>query len=216
MSHPDDPRPSSDLAFTPAVKAEQSRRGSRAMFQALEDQGGWESRITPFLRDFIATQNSLFLASASADGQPYVQHRGGPAGFVQVIDAHTLGFADFSGNRQYITLGNLSENPRVQLFLVDYARRRRVKVWGTATVVTREADPGLVERLRPPRFQGEPLQAIVIRVLAWDRNCSQHIPQRFEAGEVEAALAARDARIAELQAEIARLRALAGPDGTSA
>jgi predicted pyridoxine 5'-phosphate oxidase superfamily flavin-nucleotide-binding protein len=152
----------------------------------------------------VAEQRSLFLATASAGGQPYVQHRGGPPGFLHVLDPHTLAFADFAGNRQYISLGNLSENPKVLLFLIDYAERRRVKIWGEAKVV--EHDAALLARLAPAGYRARPERAIVIRVTAWDANCPQHIPQRLEAADVEAALAARDARIAELEAEVAALR----------
>jgi len=194
----------SDVAFSPAVKAIQQSRGSREAFARRERRGGWPSEITPDLAAFIAAQRSFYLATASADGQPYVQHRGGPPGFLRVLDPETLGFADLSGNRQYITLGNLSENPRVQLFLMDYAQRRRVKIWGEARVVT--DDPALVATLMPEGASGRAEQAILIHVTAWDANCHQHIPQRFDAEDVAAAIARRDARIAELEAEVARLR----------
>jgi hypothetical protein len=197
--------PASDIAFSPSVKAVQTRRGSRAAYARQEAAGGWDRTITPDLAAILVGQTSLFLATASAEGQPYIQHRGGPAGFLQVLDDRTIGFADFAGNRQYITTGNLAENPRAHLFLIDYARRARVKIWGTARVV--EDDPALVERLMPPGYRARADQAILFTVAAWDRNCPQHIPQRFEAADVAAALAARDARIAELEEEIARLRA---------
>ena len=156
----------------------------------------------PTWRAFIGEQTSFFLATASATGQPYVQHRGGPRGFLRVLDDHTLAFADFRGNRQYVTLGNLAENPKVCLFLIDYAHRQRVKVWGEARVV--EDDPALVTRLVVPGYEGRPERAIVVSVATWDANCPQHIPVRFDAADVEAALAARDRRIAELEAELAR------------
>ena len=123
---------SSDVAFTPAVKAIQAERGSRAGYHRLEEKGSWPDRMTPDLERFVAAQRSVFLAIASADGQPYIQHRGGPPGFLKVLDDKTIGFADYAGNRQYITIGNLSENPRAQLFLIDYAQRQRVKIWGEA------------------------------------------------------------------------------------
>lgn len=195
--------PSSDVAFSPAVKAIQTERGSRERYARVERQGGWRTEITPDLAAFVAAQRSFYLASASAAGQPYIQHRGGPPGFLGVLDAETLAFADLAGNRQYITLGNLSENPRVQLFLMDYTNRRRVKIWGEAKVV--KDDPALIAMLMPKRATGRADQAIVIRVTAWDTNCPQHIPQRFEAEEVLAAIEVRDARIAELEAEVARL-----------
>ena len=139
--------PSSDVAFTPAVKAVQERRGSRRAYRRLEEKGGWRTTVTPELAQFIAERDSVFLATANAAGQPYIQHRGGPKGFIRVLDEKTLGFTDYSGNRQYITLGNLAENDRAFLFLPDYAQRRRVKIWGRARVV--DDDPGLIERLMP-------------------------------------------------------------------
>jgi hypothetical protein len=192
--------PSSDVAFTDRVKAEQSRHGSRAAYARLEREGGFETAIGDDLAAFVASQRSVFLATASAGGQPYVQHRGGPAGFLHVLDPHTIAFADFAGNRQYISLGNLAENPKVHLFLIDYQHRQRVKIWGEARVV--EDDPALLRRLTPMGYKAKPERAIVIRVTAWDANCPQHIPQRLEASDVEAALAARDARIAALEAEV--------------
>lgn len=198
------PRPSSDVAFTARVKEEQARRGSRAAYARLERQGGFETEIGGELAAFVAGQRSAFLATASAAGQPYVQHRGGPPGFLQVLDPRTIAFADFAGNRQYISLGNLAENPKVHLFLIDYAHRQRVKIWGEARVV--EDDPALLARLTPAGYQARAERAIVIRVTAWDANCPQHIPQRLEAADVEAALAERDARIADLMAQVEALR----------
>lgn len=205
--------PSSDVAFTDRVKAEQARRGSRSTYARLELQGGFETVIGDDLAAFLASQRSAFLATASAAGQPYVQHRGGPAGFLRVLDPHTIAFADFAGNRQYISLGNLTENPKVLLFLIDYEHRQRVKVWGEARVV--EDDPALLARLSSPGYKAGPERAIVLRVTAWDANCPQHIPQRLEAADVEAALATRDARIAALEAEVKALRAQAAASGRS-
>lgn len=190
----------SDVMFSPSVKAVQARRGSRAMFEARD---GRPVRFTPELAEFIAAQTSFFLATASADGQPYIQHRGGPAGFLKVLDEETLGFADFRGNRQFITLGNLAENPKAYIFLIDYAQRRRIKLWGEARVV--EDDSALLESLRPADYKAVPEQAILFTLRAWDANCPQHIPQRFEAKDVAAALAVRDRRIAALEEEVARL-----------
>ncbi|MBK7971882.1 MAG: pyridoxamine 5'-phosphate oxidase family protein [Deltaproteobacteria bacterium] len=198
----------SDVAFTPVVKAIQSRKGSRESYARMEAGRGWSTRIGDDLAGFIAAQTSVFLATANASGQPYIQHRGGPPGFLRVLDDHTLGFADFRGNRQYISLGNLTENPKVHLFLIDYANRQRVKVWGEARVV--EDDPELLARLAPEGYDATPEQAIVIDVKAWDANCPQHIPLRFEGADVERALAARDARIAALESELAQVRAGAG------
>ena len=195
---------SSDVAFTPMVKAIQARKGSRRGYEKMEQKGGWRSRITPELAAFIAAQTSVFLATASAEGQPYIQHRGGPAGFLRVLDERTIAFVDFTGNRQYLTQGNLADNPKAHLFLIDYANRRRVKIWGEARVV--EGDAELMAGLMPEGYDARPEQAILFTVSAWDTNCPQHIPQRFEAADVAAALAERDARIAALEAELERLK----------
>lgn len=196
---------SSDVAFSPAVKAIQTRKGSRRAYAGQEQSGGWRTEITPDLKAFIEAQTSIFLATANADGQPYVQHRGGPAGFLKVIDGHTIGFVDYAGNRQFITSGNLADNPKAYLFLIDYVERRRIKIWGTARVI--EGDESLVAGLMPRDYRARAEQVILFTVSAWDANCPQHIPQRFEAADVAAALAARDARIAALEAEISQLRA---------
>ncbi len=194
---------SSDVAFTPTVKALQSRRGSRAGYAKMERRGGWETRITPELAGFVASQTSVFLATANAAGQPYIQHRGGPPGFLRILDEQTIAFADFAGNRQYITQGNLLDNPKAHLFLIDYAQRRRVKIWGQARVV--EGDAELTARLTPADSKAHAEQVIVFTVSAWDENCPRYIPQRLDAAEVAAALAARDERIRALELELARL-----------
>lgn len=194
----------SDIAFTDSVKTVQTRKGSRNAFVRMENHGGWETTITPMVADFIAAQTSVFFATASAAGQPYIQHRGGPPGFLHVLDNKTIAFADFRGNRQFISTGNLAENPRAHLFLIDYANQQRIKLWGTAQVV--EDDGALVARLMPPGYQAKSDQAIVFHVEAWDENCSQHIPQRFDAADVARALKQRDDRIAALEAEIERLK----------
>jgi predicted pyridoxine 5'-phosphate oxidase superfamily flavin-nucleotide-binding protein len=194
----------SDVAFSPSVKAVQERKRSRHAYARMEENGAWQTRVTPELADFIRAQTSIFLATANAEGQPYIQHRGGPAGFLHVLDETTIAFADFAGNRQYITQGNLSDNPKAHLFLIDYAQRRRIKVWGEARVV--EGDAALTARLMPQGYKSRPEQVILFKVSAWDANCPQHIPQRFEAADVAAALAERDQRIAELEAQIAQLR----------
>jgi len=195
---------SSDVAFTPTVKAVQARKGSRTSYRRLEEKGGWQSRITPELADFIQSQTSIFLATANAEGQPYIQHRGGPAGFLRVLGHKTIGFADFAGNRQYITQGNLADNPKAHLFLIDYAHKQRLKIWGEARVV--ENDDALTAQLMPQGYRARPEQVILFTVSAWDANCPQHIPQRFEAADVAATLAERDRRIAALEAEVERLR----------
>ena len=195
---------SSDVAFTPAVKAVQARKGSREAYAHVEARGGWRSEIDENLAAFLAEANSLYFATASADGQPYIQHRGGPKGFVKVLDRATLAFADYSGNRQYITQGNLSENPKAYVFLMDYAHRHRVKIWGEARVV--DDDPALLQSLMQQGYKARPEQVILFRISAWDTNCPQHIPRKFDAADVAAALASRDARIAELEAELAALK----------
>ena len=195
---------SSDVAFTPSVKAIQARKGSRRSYGRMEENGAWRTRITPDLAGLIAAQTSVFLATANAAGQPYIQHRGGPPGFLRVLDDKTIGFADFAGNRQYITQGNLADNPKAHLFLIDYAHRKRVKLWGTARVV--EGDAELMAKLMPEGYKARPEHVILFTVSAWDANCPQHIPQRFDAADVAAALAERDKRIAALEAEIRALR----------
>lgn len=195
----------SDIAFTPSVKAQQVRLGSRDAYARVESGRGWSTAITEDLADFIAAQRSAFLATATADGQPYIQHRGGPPGFLKVLDDRTIGFADYSGNRQYISLGNLGDNPKACLFLIDYANRRRVKLWGKARFV--EGDTALEAKLMPVGYKAKVERALLFTVDVWDANCPQHIPRRFEAADVEAALAERDDRIALLEAEVAALSA---------
>jgi uncharacterized protein len=190
---------SSDVAFTPSVKAVQARKGSRRSYQRMEENGSWQSRITPDLAGFIGAQTSVFLATTNAAGQPYIQHRGGPPGFLRVLDDKTIGFVDFAGNRQYITQGNLAENSKAHLFLIDYTQRSRVKIWGEARCV--EGDAELMNNLTPQGYKARPETVILFTVSAWDANCSQHIPQRFEAAEVAALLVERDNRIAALEKE---------------
>lgn len=194
----------SDVAFTRSVKAQQERRGSRNAYRRMEEGEGWETTVTPELAAFLAERDSFYLATATADGQPYIQHRGGPPGFLRPLDGQTLGFADFAGNRQYVSLGNLAENDRAFIFLMDYATRRRIKIWGRARVV--EDDPALLAELvlpgtdaKKPRAE----RAILFTVTAWDVNCPQHIPQKIDARDVAPLVA----RISELEAENAALRA---------
>ncbi|MEO8443082.1 MAG: pyridoxamine 5'-phosphate oxidase family protein [Betaproteobacteria bacterium] len=194
----------SDVAFTPAVKAIQARKGSRDAYAKMEAGHGWNTTIPPDLADFIAAQTSVFLGTANAAGQPYIQHRGGPPGFLHVLDEKTLAFADFRGNRQFITAGNLAENPQAFLFLIDYANRRRLKIWGKARIV--EEDPALLAKLMPAGYKARGEQVLEFRISAWDANCPQHIPQRFEAADVAHALAERDRRIAELESQIELLK----------
>ena len=196
--------PTTDVAFTPAVKALQSRRGSRAAYARLDERGGWPATITEELAAFIAARDSFYLATASAAGQPYVQHRGGPRGFLRVLDERTLGFADFRGNRQYITAGNLAENGRAFIFLMDYENRQRIKLWGRARVV--DDDMPLLARLAPAGYRAKPEQAILFAIEAWDANCPQHIPHLVAADEVARTVAALQARIAALEVELAKAR----------
>jgi predicted pyridoxine 5'-phosphate oxidase superfamily flavin-nucleotide-binding protein len=195
----------SSLVFTPATQKAQAERGSAKAY-ARRIAEGFPDKVTPELAGFIAEQDTVFLATATAQGAPYIQHRGGPKGFIKVIDERTLGFADYRGNRQYITLANLSDNDRAYLFLLDPARRQRIKLWGRARVV--ENDPALVERLFDQGTQAKPERAILFSIEAWDVNCSSHIVTRFTEAEIGEALATVQAKIAELEAENARLRAL--------
>lgn len=189
-----------DIAFSGAVKAVQERKGSRRAYAGME----MRSDIGADLAGFIAERDSFYLATVSADGQPYIQHRGGPKGFLRVVDPQTLGWADYRGNRQYISVGNLAENPKAFIFLTDYANRQRIKIWGEARVV--EGDDQLTSELMPNGYRARPEQVFLFKVTAWDANCPQHIPQKFDSADVEAALARRDARIAALEAELAALK----------
>jgi predicted pyridoxine 5'-phosphate oxidase superfamily flavin-nucleotide-binding protein len=195
----------SDIAFTPSVKAEQTRMGSRRAYSHMEEGAGWQTRITPELEEFLAQRNSMYLATANAAGQPYIQHRGGPPGFLRVLDEQQFAFADFAGNKQYITLGNVRENIKTHVFLMDYAHRRRIKIWGELSAV--EGDAALNARLKPEGYKARVERVLVIKVAAWDVNCPQHIPMKIDAADVAAAIAERDARIAELEAEVQKLRA---------
>ncbi|MBK6809415.1 MAG: pyridoxamine 5'-phosphate oxidase family protein [Sandaracinaceae bacterium] len=199
----------SDVAFTDSVKSIQAKRGSRAGYARMERAGGWATRITDDVAEFIGMQTSFFLATSNAANQPYIQHRGGPAGFLRVLGDTTLAFADYRGNKQYITTGNLAENPKVHLFLIDYQHQQRVKIWGEARVV--DDDPALLASLMPVGYDARPEQVVIIDVTAWDANCPQHIPQRFEAEDVAALVASKNARIAALEEE---LRTLRGGSGT--
>ncbi|OCC23628.1 pyridoxamine 5'-phosphate oxidase [Croceicoccus estronivorus] len=196
--------PSSDIAFTPTVKTLQTQRGSRANYARMEERGGFRTRITKDLIAFLATVDTAYLATANTDGQPYAQHRGGPKGFIRVIGETTLAFADYTGNRQYISTGNLTENSKAFLFLMDYGHRRRIKIWGRAHVVTN--DPALISELMPETYRASPEQAILFEVEAWDINCPQHIPQKIDAADVKAAMNQLETRIATLEADNAALK----------
>ena len=196
----------SSRVFTPAAQKAQAERGSAKAY-ARRMAEGFPDRVTPELAKFIGEQDTAFLATASGDGAPYLQHRGGPKGFIRVIDEKTLGFADYRGNRQYITLANLSENDRAFLFLLDPARRQRIKIWGRARMI--EGDSALIEQLFDGGYMAKPERAILFTIEAWDVNCSSHIVTRFTEAEIEEAFAVVQAKIAELEAENARLRAAA-------
>jgi predicted pyridoxine 5'-phosphate oxidase superfamily flavin-nucleotide-binding protein len=200
-------RVSSDIAFTPAVKAVQAARGSRELYARMEARGGFRTEATDDLAEFLVNVDTAYLATATADGQPYAQHRGGPKGFIRRLDSHTLGFADYTGNRQFVTTGNLAENSKAFLFLMDYAHRRRIKIWGRAQV---SSDPAIIADLMPDKYRAMPEQAIVFRIEAWDINCPQHIPQKLDAADVAAAVARLEDRIAALEAENAILRRRTG------
>lgn len=194
----------SDVAFTPTVKAAQEQRGSRAGYAKMEQKGGWRTVITDDLVQFIAARDSFYFATASADGQPSIQHRGGPPGFLKVLNGATLGFADFGGNRQYISVGNLDENAKAHIFLMDYANQRRIKLWGRARYVENDAE--LLQSLIVPDYGAQPERAILFDIAAWDINCPKHITRRYTEAEIAPAIATLELKIEELQAELQRLR----------
>lgn len=195
-------KPTSDVAFTDTVKAIQERKGSRKGYARMEDKDGWADRVTQDLAAFIAARDSFYLATANADGQPYIQHRGGKPGFLKVLDDKTLAFADFAGNRQYVTQGNLQDNPKAFIFLMDYANRRRVKIWGTARMV--EDDAALIRRLTDADYaEGTSERAVVFEIAAWDVNCPQHIMPRFTEADVARAVQPLHDRIRELESQLA-------------
>ena len=193
----------SDIAFTPTVKSAQQKRGSREAYARVEQRGGWQTEITPELSDFIAERDSFYFGTATADGQPYIQHRGGSKGFLKMLDDRTLAFADFAGNAQYISVGNLDENDKAFIFLMDYSNRRRVKVWGTASYV--EHNKQLLADLVDDEYGGRVERAILFRVRTWDINCPQHIKMRFSERELASVVADYERRIRELEAELQRL-----------
>jgi len=192
----------SDIAFTPAVKAVQEQKGSRAAYERMAEKGGWSDTVTDELATFIAARDSFYFATASADGQPYVQHRGGPAGFLKTVGERQLAFADYSGNRQYISTGNLSENNKAYLFLMDYPNRRRIKVWGHARVV--EDDPDLLASVAGADTRNRAEHVIVFDITGWDVNCPQYITPRFTAEDMDNAVQPLKQRIAALEARLSR------------
>lgn len=198
-----------DIVFSPSVKAIQTACGSRELSARVEASGGVRTQIDALLSTALAEANSAYLVTASAAGQPYAQHRGGPRGFIRGVDERTIGFADYSGSRQYITAGNLAENPQAFLFLMDYSNRRRVKIWGRARVVD---DAAVIERLMPGDYRARPQATILFEIAAWDLNCPRDVPQKFDADLVAFAIAERDAEIARLEAELAALRTAKGDE----
>jgi predicted pyridoxine 5'-phosphate oxidase superfamily flavin-nucleotide-binding protein len=203
--------PNTDIVFSPAVKERQARHGSRDMIERWERRGGFREDRDHELHAFIAQRDSFYLGTAGADGQPYIQHRGGPRGFLRVLGDRKLAFAEFAGNKQYVSYGNLDENPKATLFLMDYANRARIKVWGRAEVV--EDDPELLAAVDDPDYPSRPERAIVFHVDAWDGNCPQHIPVLLPADAVEEALTTLRDRVAELERENESLRTLAADAG---
>ena len=197
----------SDIAFTPSVKAVQSRLGSRAGYERMEERGGWNNTVTPQLAEFLAERDSFYLGTATADGQPYIQHRGGPQGFLKVVDDRTLAFADFSGNKQYISMGNLEENDKAYLFLMDYPNRTRIKIWGRAEVV--EDDPELMQGLLEPGYKARAERVFLFHIEAWDVNCRQHIVPRYTEEHPSPRVLELPHRIEKLEA---RLRAYEDPN----
>lgn len=188
---------SSDIAFTPAVKGIQTDKGSRSSYARMEAGGSWETEVTPELEAFLADLDMFYLGTANAEGQPYIQYRGGSPGFLRKVDQKTVGFADFGGNRQYITLGNLSENPKAFIFLMDYVRSRRIKLWGKARVV--DNDPALFDKLGDSSYPGKVERVILFEIEAWDVNCPQHIHKRFSQKQVAPVIEQLQAKIAELE-----------------
>jgi predicted pyridoxine 5'-phosphate oxidase superfamily flavin-nucleotide-binding protein len=203
----------SDIVFTAAARQAQAQRGSARAYEK-RIAAGFPDRVTPELAAFIAELDTAFLGTVSGAGAPYIQHRGGPKGFIKVLDEKTLGFADFAGNRQYITLSNLAGNDRAFLFLLNFARQRRIKLWGRAGVV--ENDPALLARLSDAGYRARPERALLFTIEAWDVNCSQHITARFTEDDVALATAPLLERVARLETENARLRAAAATKGADA
>lgn len=191
----------SDIAFTQAVKAIQTEKGSRTSYSKMEERGGWQTTVTPDLETFLADLDMFYFGTSNAEGQPYIQYRGGTPGFLKVLDEKTLGFADFRGNQQYISLGNLSENPKAFIFLMDYVNSRRIKLWGKAKVV--EDDASLEDILRDPDYPGNVERAILFEIDAWDINCPQHIHKRFPQRTVAPVIEQLRERVRELEAELA-------------
>lgn len=195
------PRKFGEIAFTPDVQAAQAERGSRQIYERYMAKGPANDTITPELAEFIARLDGCYLGTVSSNGYPYIQFRGGPPGFLQVLDDRTLGFADLSGNVQYITVGNVSGNHKAFLFLMDYRHRKRIKLWGWAEYV--EGESALLEQLRVPDYAAVAERAVLFHLEAFSENCSQHIPVRYSEAEMAATIAPLQNRIAELEQQLA-------------
>ncbi|MEM6623594.1 MAG: pyridoxamine 5'-phosphate oxidase family protein [Pseudomonadota bacterium] len=198
----------SDIAFTDAVKARQEQMGSRRNLERRAATRDWSDEITADLAAYLAERNSFYMATVSSDGHPYIQHRGGPKGFLKVLNPKQLGFADFAGNRQYISTGNLDGNDRVHLFVTDYANSQRIKLWGRAQVV--DDDPAMLAQLTVAGYQAKPERAFLIDVEAWDSNCPQHLPELHSVDTIQMVTTKMGQQIAQLQAENAELKAWLG------
>ncbi|WP_421656790.1 pyridoxamine 5'-phosphate oxidase family protein [Leptothermofonsia sp. ETS-13] len=196
------PREFARIAFTPTVKAAQEKRGSREIYERYEKNGPPNDTVTPELAEFVAQQDGFYLGTVGSNGYPYIQFRGGQPGFLRVLDQKTFGFADFKGNVQYITIGNLEDNDKAFIFLMDYRHRKRIKVWGRAWIV--EDDPNLIEQLKVPGYEAEIERVILFQIDAWSQNCPQHIPIRYSEAEVEAMLAPLHERITQLEAQLSQ------------
>jgi predicted pyridoxine 5'-phosphate oxidase superfamily flavin-nucleotide-binding protein len=198
-----------DIAVTPGVKAAQAENGSAHLWTDFKGHRAFD-RFTENEVQFLAERDSFYIASVSETGWPYVQHRGGPRGFLRVLDDKTLAFADFAGNRQYISLGNLGTDGRVSLILMDYANRRRLKIFAHAEVKSLDDNPELAEKVATPGYRGRAERIFVLHLDAFDWNCPQHIGQRFDAADVAQAIGSLQARIEKLEAENKTLRENAG------
>ncbi len=190
----------SDIAFSPTVKDYQEKEGSRFSYQKVAESRDWQNTITDRLRSFVANRDSFYLATVNKDGQPYIQHRGGPKGFLKVLDDHTLGFADYSGNRQFISAGNLQDSKKVSLFLMDYPTRSRIKIWGEARII--QKDDKLMEQLKDDDYKAINERAMIITLKAWDVNCPQHITPRYTLEELEPQIGDLKDRIKELEVKL--------------
>ncbi|BAQ67127.1 pyridoxamine 5'-phosphate oxidase family protein [Geminocystis sp. NIES-3709] len=194
------PRKFGEIAFTAEVKAAQAERGSRETYERYISNGAANDKITLQLKEFIAEIEGFYLGTVQSNGYPYIQFRGGEKGFLQVLDEKTLGFADYSGNLQYITVGNLSAEDKAFIFLMDYRHRKRVKIWGKAKYI--EGDEALIERLRTPDYPAKIERVILFELEAYSENCPQHIPIRYSQTEVDAIIEPLQARIVELEQQL--------------